>query len=63
MFNAYSKKNNELNYYNSHTFLLYIMLIFAIVFVFYQRSQISNLNQLLYILNWHIKTNCIEKKA
>lgn len=57
------KKNNELNYYNSHTFLLYIILIFAIVFVFYQRSQISNLNQLLYILNWHIKTNCIEKKA
>jgi hypothetical protein len=48
------RKNYELNYYHNHVFLLYILLIFSIIFIFYQRMSINSLNQLIYILKWNI---------
>ena len=57
------QKNFELNYSNNHTLLLYVLLIFAIVFIFYQRLNINSLNQLIYIMKWNMKTSPLEKKA
>lgn len=57
------QKNNELNYYNNHILFLYILLIFAIIFIFYQRININSLNQLIYIIKWNIKNNILEKKT
>ena len=51
---AMQKKNYELNYCQNHIFLLYVMLLFAIIFIFYQRIAINGLNQLIYILKWNI---------
>lgn len=51
---AIQKKNYEINHYQNHVFLLYVMLLFAIIFIFYQRLAINGLNQLIYILKWNI---------
>lgn len=55
-------KNIELSNYSAQTFLLYILLIFAIIFIFYQRLNINNLNQLVYILRWNLHSMPSEKK-
>lgn len=58
--NAFKYKQFELQQANSQIFLLYIFLIFSIIFIFYQRMDINNLNQLIYILK--MKTSLVEKK-
>lgn len=47
-------KHMELNYYHNHVFFLYIILLFSILFIFYQRININNLHQLIYILKLNI---------
>lgn len=55
--NLLQQKNYELSSNNNNITLLYILLIFAIIFIFYQRISINSLNQLLYILKWNMKNN------
>jgi hypothetical protein len=55
--NLLQQKNYELSSNNNNLTLLYILLIFAIIFIFYQRISINSLNQLIYILKWNIKNN------
>ncbi len=55
--NLLQQKNNELMTNNNHITLLYILLIFAIIFIFYQRISINSLNQLIYIMKWNMKSN------
>jgi hypothetical protein len=52
-------KSYELHQIQSQIFLLYILLIFSIIFIFYQRMNINNLNQLIYILKYNKMTNTI----
>ena len=46
-------KSYELNQIQSQIFLVYILLVFSIIFIFYQRMNINNLNQLIYILKYN----------
>jgi hypothetical protein len=46
-------KSYELQQIQSQLFLLYLLLIFSIIFIFYQRMNINNLNQLIYILKYN----------
>jgi uncharacterized protein YdcH (DUF465 family) len=50
---AFKYKSYELQQTQSQLFLLYILLIFSIIFIFYQRININNLNQLIYILKYN----------
>ncbi len=47
------QKSYELQQSSSHIFILYVLLIFAIVFVFYQKMKISNLINYIYILKYN----------
>lgn len=58
---ALRQKTYEMQSNDNTIFLLYILLIFSIVFIFYQRMTISNLQQLIYILKWN-SPSIIEKK-
>lgn len=55
--NTLKEKNYELSNINNHVAFLYILLIFSIIFIFYQRMNINSLNQLIYILKWNMKNN------
>lgn len=55
--NILQQKNYELSTTNNQLTLLYILLIFAIIFIFYQRININSLNQLIYIMKWNVKNN------
>lgn len=47
------QKNYENYQLTNQILLLYVLIIFAILFVFYQRMNINNLNQLIYILKYN----------
>jgi len=54
---AFKYKQFELQQAHSQIFLLYVFLIFSIIFIFYQRMDINNLNQLVYILKMKVDFN------
>lgn len=47
------QKNYENYQLTNQILLLYVLIIFAVLFVFYQRMSINNLNQLIYILKYN----------
>ncbi len=47
-----NKKNSELASANGQIVFLYILLIVAIFFILSQRSNINNLQQMIYFLKW-----------
>jgi hypothetical protein len=51
------QKNNELLNLNSHMFLMYFLLVFSIIFIFYQRININNLNQMICFMQWNLKNS------
>ena len=48
-------KNYEFQQMSNQIFLLYILLIFAVMFIFYQKININNLYQMIYILKYNKK--------
>lgn len=52
---ALNIKNYEYKQLSNQIFLLYILLIFSILFIFYQRMSINNLYQMIYILKYNQK--------
>lgn len=52
---ALNIKNYEFQQISNQLFLVYILLIFSIIFIFYQRISINNLNQIIYILKFNKK--------
>ena len=47
------QKNYENYQLTNQILLLYVLIIFAVLFIFYQRMSINNLNQLIYILKYN----------